>query len=80
MRRREHVLLGTDEVTLSVTAKVDLKREELFQLAVLALLTRYEEEFGPEAQQRFSEFLAKADLSHKGWRLSPEDSCWKNTE
>ncbi|MCL6597400.1 MAG: hypothetical protein K6T81_01515 [Alicyclobacillus macrosporangiidus] len=76
MRRREHVLLGTNEVTLSVTAKTDLTRTQLFEFAAAALLARYEEEFGTEARKRLVQSLAAADLSQPAWRLRPEDSCW----
>ncbi|SFU31855.1 hypothetical protein [Alicyclobacillus macrosporangiidus] len=79
MRRREHVLLGTDEVTLSVTAKTDLTRPRLFEFAVLALLARYEEEFGSDARKRLAQSLADADLSRPAWRLRPEDSCWNTS-
>ncbi|MCL6517099.1 hypothetical protein [Alicyclobacillus sp.] len=80
MRRREHLLLGTNDVTLSVTAKSDLTREQLFEAAVSALMTRFQEEFGAEARRRLARSLADGDLPETEWRLRPEDSCWNTSD
>jgi uncharacterized protein YllA (UPF0747 family) len=76
MRVREHFLLGTEDATISVTAKRDCKRQDLFRYAVAAIMTRYQEEFGEAACRALVDELAHSDFSRPEWRLNPEDSCW----
>lgn len=77
MRIREHVLLGTQSVTVSATAKTDLSREELFTEAARALLFRYQEEFGREAVEAMLRAWLTQGVPNTEWRLRPEDSCWE---
>ncbi len=80
MRVREHFLLGTEQATISVTAKSDCGRRELFRHAVESILTRYQEEFGVEACQTLVESLQSTKRTDINWRLRPEDSCWNRVE
>lgn len=79
MKMREHFLLGTKEATISVTAKTDCLRKDLFAHAVLSILARYQEEFGKEACEELVQQLASTDLPTFDWRLRPEDSCWNHS-
>lgn len=80
MRVREHFLLGTEQATISVTAKSDYDRKELFRHAVESILARYQEEFGADACQVLVESLQSTKRSNINWRLRPEDSCWSHVE
>lgn len=80
MRVREHFLLGTEQVTISVTAKTDCDRQALFRLALDSILTRYQEEFGVDACQALVKSLQSTKRADINWRLRPEDSCWSHVE
>ncbi|QQE81009.1 hypothetical protein [Alicyclobacillus sp. SO9] len=79
MRVREHFLLGTEKATISVTARDSSTRRDLFQSALDAILTRYEEEFGRDESQTLLESLANRQVKQTHWRLRPEDSCWNQS-
>ncbi|QSO52747.1 hypothetical protein JZ785_02115 [Alicyclobacillus curvatus] len=81
MRVREHFLLGTDQATISVTARGTQDRETLFIHALNAILEKYKEEFGPEHAAKAADDLRTAVESDTAstttnWRLRDEDSCW----
>ncbi|GLG01168.1 hypothetical protein Alches_12070 [Alicyclobacillus hesperidum subsp. aegles] len=80
MRIREHFLLGTEQATISVTAKTDCERPALFRHAVDSILTRYQEEFGVDACQALVQSLKSTKRPDINWRLRPEDSCWNHVE
>ena len=80
MKVREHFLLGTEEATISVTAKANSERQALFRHAVESILTRYQEEFGTEACKLLVESLQSTKRLDINWRLRPEDSCWSHME
>lgn len=80
MMVREHFLLGTQEATISVTAKSKIARDTLFRHAMECLLARYLEEFGPELYKAFIHDLVSSPREQIGWRLKPEDSCWANDQ
>ncbi|WP_026962324.1 hypothetical protein [Alicyclobacillus herbarius] len=81
MRVREHFLLGTEMATISVTAKRECRREDLFLHVMEAIVSRYQEEFGLDARERLlAELVGKSHFGPLTWRLRPEDSCWSHAE
>lgn len=80
MKVREHFLLGTEQATISVTARANCERQALFRHAVESILSRFEQEFGATACQDLVESLQSTKRSEINWRLRPEDSCWDNVE
>lgn len=80
MRIREHFLLGTEQVTISVTAKNDTTRSALFETAIGTILTRFQEEFGKEQCGRLIKRLGAIDVEEPNWRLHPDDSCWNQAQ
>ncbi len=80
MRVREHFLLGTEKVTISVTAKDDDARIQLFETAIETILVRYQEEFGAKQCKDLLSRIAALDVAAPNWRLSPDQSCWNETQ
>ena len=80
MRIREHFLLGTERVTISVTAKDDTTRGALFETAIATILTRFQEEFGKELCKGLVNRIGAIDVTEPNWRLNPDDSCWNQAE
>lgn len=78
MRTREHFLLGTETVTISVTARGEITRQGLFAEAIRVILARHTEEYGSAETQALLERVQQEDLKEK-WRIRPEDSCWNQT-
>ncbi len=80
MRIREHFLLGTDRVTVSVTAKDDTERGALFETAIVTILTRFQEEFGEAQCDGLIKRISAIDVTEPEWRLNPDDSCWNQAQ